>query len=87
VRPDIAALTSDHALFTFAVDCCSIVSPDTVWCTPDSPVNYSGASLRKPERGQFVGALTLSGAHQTVSGAPLAAPFLVFAPNLIESPT
>jgi hypothetical protein len=28
--------------------------------------------------------LDLSGAHQTVSGAPLAAPMLVFAPNFIE---
>jgi hypothetical protein len=26
VRPDIAALTSDRALFTFAVDCCAQVT-------------------------------------------------------------
>jgi hypothetical protein len=29
----------------------------------------------------------MSGAHRTLSGAPLAAPLLVFASNLIESPT
>jgi hypothetical protein len=43
VRPDIAALTSDCALFTFTVDRCSVGSPDIVRCTPDSPVNYSEA--------------------------------------------
>jgi hypothetical protein len=28
-----------------------------VWCTLDSPVNYSEETLEKPESGQFVGAL------------------------------
>jgi hypothetical protein len=41
-----------------AGDHCSVGSPDTVRCTPDSPVNYSGAPLWKPESGQFIGALT-----------------------------
>jgi hypothetical protein len=28
-------------------------APDTVWCTPDSPVNYSGAALDFPEGEEF----------------------------------
>jgi hypothetical protein len=28
-------------------------APDTVRCTPDSPVNYSGAPLEIPEGGKF----------------------------------
>jgi hypothetical protein len=28
-------------------------APDTVWCTPDSPVNYSGAPLDFPEGEEF----------------------------------
>jgi hypothetical protein len=28
-------------------------APDTVWCTPDSPVNYSGAPLSFPEGEEF----------------------------------
>jgi hypothetical protein len=60
VRSDFAALTSDFCTVRFllftqstigAFDRCSVGSPDTVWCTPNSPVNYSGASLRKPESG------------------------------------
>jgi hypothetical protein len=31
----------------------------TVRCTPDSPVNYSGVTLRKPENGQFARCLGL----------------------------
>ena len=49
-------------------------APDTVQCTPDSPVNYSGAPLDFPEGGEFE--LESSGAPDTVrwhigqSGAP-----------------
>jgi hypothetical protein len=28
-------------------------APDTVWCTPDSPVNYSAPALRIPEAEEF----------------------------------
>jgi hypothetical protein len=45
-----------------------------VRCTQDSPVNYSGARLKKPESELFgLVHRTLSGAHQTLSGAPFAA--------------
>src|SRR6187455_1307438 len=49
-------------------------APDTVRCTPDSPVNYSGAPLDFPEGDEFE--LDSSGAPDTVrwctrqSGAP-----------------
>jgi hypothetical protein len=49
-------------------------APDTVRCTPDSPVNYSGAPLDFPEGDEFD--LESSGAPDTVrwhtgqSGAP-----------------
>jgi hypothetical protein len=49
-------------------------APDTVRCTPDSPVNYSGAPLHFPEGDEFD--LESSGAPDTVrwhtgqSGAP-----------------
>jgi hypothetical protein len=49
-------------------------APDTVRCTPDSPVNYSGAPLEIPEGDEF--GLESSGAPDTVrwctgqSGAP-----------------
>ena len=39
-------------------------APDTVRCTPDSPVNYSGAPLDFPEGGEFE--LECSGAPDTV---------------------
>jgi hypothetical protein len=53
-----------------------------VRCTPDSPVNYSGATLVKPrEQALWVvlslGHRTVSDAHRTLSGAPLVAPFQV----------
>jgi hypothetical protein len=50
-------------------------APDTVRCTPDSPVNYSGAPLDFPEGDEFD--LESSGAPNTVrwhtgqSGAPV----------------
>jgi hypothetical protein len=49
-------------------------APDTVRCTPDNPVNYSGAPLNFPEGDEF--GLESSGAPDTVrwhtgqSGAP-----------------
>ena len=49
-------------------------APDTVRCTPDSPVNYTGAPLEFPEGDEFE--LESSGAPDTVrwhtgqSGAP-----------------
>ena len=39
-------------------------APDTVRCTPDSPVNYSGAPLEIPEGGEFE--LEYSGAPDIV---------------------
>jgi hypothetical protein len=39
-------------------------APDTVRCTPDSPVNYSGAALDFPEGEEF--GLMFSGAPDTV---------------------
>jgi hypothetical protein len=39
-------------------------APDTVRCTPDSPVNYSGAPLNFPEGDEFE--LESSGAPDTV---------------------
>jgi hypothetical protein len=39
-------------------------APDTVRCTPDSPVNYSGAPLDFPEGEEF--GLEFSGAPDTV---------------------
>jgi hypothetical protein len=39
-------------------------APDTVRCTPDSPVNYSGVPLEIPEGGEFE--LESSGAPDTV---------------------
>jgi hypothetical protein len=54
-------------------------------------VNYSGVTLGKtrerPIRGvPWPGHRAVSGAHRTVSGAPLVAPMLVFAPNFVEVP-
>ena len=49
-------------------------APDTVWCAPDSPVNYSALALDFPEGDEFE--LESSGAPDTVrwhtgqSGAP-----------------
>jgi hypothetical protein len=49
-------------------------APDTVRCTPDSPVNYSATTLRIPEGAKFI--LEFPGALDTVrwctehSGAP-----------------
>ena len=42
----------------------SLGAPDTVRCTPDSPVNYSGALLDFPEGDEFD--LEFSGAPDTV---------------------
>jgi hypothetical protein len=76
VRSDFAVLTSDQRIRpSGAVDHCSVSSPD-------SPMNYSGVARRKtrerPDR-----EVPRPG-HRTVSGAPLAAPILVFAPNFVE---
>jgi hypothetical protein len=43
-------------------------APDTVRCTPDSPVNYSGAPLEFPEGDKFE--LESSGAPEMPSVAP-----------------
>ena len=43
-------------------------APDTVRCTPDSPVNYSGAPQEIPEGGEFE--LESSGAPDTVRCTP-----------------
>jgi hypothetical protein len=66
VRSDFVALTSDSytvhfLLFTQStigsVDRCFVGSLDTIRCTPDSQVIYSGATLEKPESVQFASAL------------------------------
>jgi hypothetical protein len=54
-------------------------------------VNYSGATLGKPRERPVRGAArpghrTVPGAQRTMSGVPLAAPMLVFAPNFVEFP-
>jgi hypothetical protein len=51
-----------------------------VRCTPDSPVNYSGARFWKTRERPFWMVPGLG--HRTLSGAPLAAQFHVFAPNI-----
>jgi hypothetical protein len=56
-----------------------------VRCTPDSPVNYSGAHLWKTQERRVWVVPGLG--HRTVSGAPLAAQSQVFAPNFVGSPT
>jgi hypothetical protein len=43
-------------------------APDTVRCTPDSPVNYKGAPPEIPEGGEFE--LESSGAPDTVRCTP-----------------
>jgi hypothetical protein len=61
-------------------------APDTVRCTPDSPVNYSVPTLRIPEAEEFCARFPVSGAppdspvRQTREpfGMPLA---LYFEPN------
>jgi hypothetical protein len=55
-----------------------------VRCTPDSQVNYSGATLRKNPRA--TSSWGSRPGHRTMSGALLAAPLLVFAPNFVEIP-
>jgi hypothetical protein len=55
-----------------------------VQCTPDNPVNYSGATPSETRVASSSGARPR---HQTLSGAPLGAPFLVFAPNFVDSST
>jgi hypothetical protein len=52
----------------------------TVRCTSDSPVNYSGVTLRKT-RERSVREVPRPG-HRIVSGAPL----VVFAPNFVKFP-
>jgi hypothetical protein len=64
VRSDFAALFSDYALFTFAVDRWHI-RPLLRWlighvrCTPDIPVNYSGATPGKTRERLVDGVLGL----------------------------
>jgi hypothetical protein len=41
-------------------------APDTVRCTPDSPVNFSTPALRIPEAEEFSGGSLL--VHRTLSG-------------------
>jgi hypothetical protein len=50
-------------------------APDTVRCTPDSPVNYSGAPLEFPEGDEFD--LESSGAPDTVRCARPEVPSVV----------
>jgi hypothetical protein len=52
--------------------------------TPDSPVNYSGVTLEKTRERPVRGGARPG--HRTVSGAPLAAPLLVFCCKLCRVP-
>jgi hypothetical protein len=88
---------SDFLLWLLTVHCspfvvnCWLIWPLLRWltghvqCTPDNPVNYSGVAPW--EAREWLVLVCAWPRHWTVSGAPLAAPFLVFAPNLIEFPT
>jgi hypothetical protein len=46
----------------------SLGAPDTVRCTPDSPVNYSGVASKIPEGSEL--ALESSGAPDMSGGTP-----------------
>jgi hypothetical protein len=99
------ALTSVLCLLPRTVHNCSLLQstvdarlPLLCWltghvrCTPDSPVNYSGArpdETREWQARLVLGLVhwTLSGAHWTLSGAPLQHTLKSFAPILFESPT
>jgi hypothetical protein len=50
-------------------------------------VNYSGATPTESREWLVHECLGLGSAHRTVSGAPLSALMLVFAPNFVEFPT
>jgi endogenous inhibitor of DNA gyrase (YacG/DUF329 family) len=56
-----------------------------VRCTPDSPVNYS--EVRPGKIQEWIVGMVLSLGHRTLSSAPLASPFLLFAPNFVECHT
>jgi hypothetical protein len=89
VRSDFSALTSDTHCSSFPVDRWRRLPLlrrliGQVGCTPDSLVNYSGAHPWKTREWPVWMVLGLG--HRTVSGAPLTAPFQVFAPNFVESP-
>jgi hypothetical protein len=76
--------SSDFTLHTFAVDRWRRL-PLLRWltghvrCTPDSPVNYSGARPSKSR--EWLVRVELGLGHRTLSGAPLAAHSQVIAPN------
>jgi hypothetical protein len=88
---------SDFSTLTSAVHCSHLQStigarlPLLSWltrhvrCTPDCPVNYSGASPMKTR--EWLVRVELGLEHRTLSGASLAPHSQVFAPNYFESPT
>jgi hypothetical protein len=85
----LCSLTSNFALHTFAVDRWHRL-PLLRWltghvrCTPDSPVNYSGACPGKSR--EWPVRVVLGLGHRTLSGAPLAAHSQVVAPNFCWIP-
>jgi hypothetical protein len=85
VRSDFVVPTSDfcsdHYSLFIAVDRWVQL---TVVGSPDSPVNYSGVTLRKSRERQVHEVPRPW--HRTVSSAPLVAPFIVFVPNFVEFP-
>jgi hypothetical protein len=94
VRPDIAALTSDCALFIFTLFTAVYrwhIWPllrwltRHVWCTPDSPVNYSGARPWETREWLVREVLGLGTGHCPVRHWQHL--YLSFALNLVESPT
>jgi hypothetical protein len=101
VHSDFAAWHLTSALCAFTVPAVDRWAPRLpllywltgyVWCTQDSLVNYSGATLGKTREWLVrvvlgLGHQTLSDAHRTLSGAPLAAHSQHSAPNFVESPT
>jgi hypothetical protein len=90
VRFDFSALTSDAHCSSFADDrwrrlLLLLWLTGHVQCTLDSPVNYNG--VRPWKTREWPVCLVLGLEHRTLSGAPLAAPFLFFAPNFVDPPT
>jgi hypothetical protein len=93
VRTDFAALTSDFCTVHFYCshsrplstgDRYSIGTPDMSGAHRTVRWIITSVSRENPRAASWWGARP---GHQTVSGAPLASPFLVFSPIIVESPT
>jgi hypothetical protein len=85
VHSDFAAWYLTSALCAFTVHAVDRWVQTTVASLAHRPVNYSEARLWKTRELPVWVVRGLG--HRTLSGAPLAAPLQVFAPNFVESPT